>query len=107
MITLADPELQPIERVWCAVKNEIAEKPCVTMKELEERLRKNFAKLVTLKVLASSWRQTKEYEQRYSTMDPEVDADGEEPEGTALSDVDVLDDGEDDEPAEQFDGPQH
>ena len=40
-------------------------------------------------------------------MDPEVDADGEEPEGTELSDVDVLDDGEDGEPAEQFDGPQH
>ena len=40
-------------------------------------------------------------------MDPEVDADGEEPEGTELSDVDVLDDGEDSEPAQQFDGPQH
>ena len=70
-------------------------------------VRHNFAKRVTPEVMASSWRKTKEYEQRYSTMDPEVDADGEEPEGTELSDVDVLDDGEDDEPAEQFDGPQH
>ena len=103
----ADPELQPIERVWCAVKNEIAENPCTTMKELEERLRNNFATRVTPEVLASSWHKTKQFERKYVAMDPEVDADGEEPEGTELSDVDVLDDGEDSEPAQQFDGPQH
>ena len=77
------------------------------MKELEERLRLNFATRVTPEVLASSWHKTKQFERKYVAMDPEVDADGEEPEGTELSDVDVLDDGEDSEPAQQFDGPQH
>ena len=39
-------------------------------------------------------------------MNAEVSADSAEPEGTELSDCDVLDDGEDSEPAEEFDGPQ-
>lgn len=73
---------------------------------MEQRLRRNFDKLVTPKVLASTWRKTKEFEHKYSEMNPEVAAGSAEPEGTELSDCDVLDDGEDSEPAEEFDGPQ-
>ena len=36
------PELQPIERVWACVKNQIAHDPVLTTKQLLERLFKNF-----------------------------------------------------------------
>ena len=76
--------------------------------ELERRLRRNFATVVTDRVLASTWRQTKKYEQKYSLMNAEVAAEGTEPEGNELSDCDVLDDGEDSDPPNEieFDGPQ-
>jgi len=76
--------VQPIERIWCAVKNPIANNPVVDggMKELDRRLRVNFLgaaglkpgeelkrgekQTVTRKVLISSRRQTLEHELEYS-----------------------------------------
>eukprot|EP01047_Picozoa_sp_COSAG01_P090459 COSAG01_NODE_22302_length_861_cov_4.384514_1_plen_91_part_00 len=56
---------RPIERIWCAVKNPIADDPVSNMTELDRRLRINFLGdehgrgcCVTEKVLVSSYRQT-------------------------------------------------
>jgi hypothetical protein len=62
------PELQPIERVWCAVKNPIANNPCGTMTELQAALRTNFRDLVNHTVLVSTYRQSKEWEDKYLKM---------------------------------------
>ena len=64
------PELQPIERVWCCVKNQIAEYPVANMTELRERLKVNFNTLVTEEILISSLRQSQQWEDLYfATMD--------------------------------------
>jgi hypothetical protein len=60
-------ELQPIERVWCHVKNEIAGNPCSTMKELIERIENNF-KTVTQKVLLSTFKQSQKWEDDYLAL---------------------------------------
>ena len=78
------PELQPIERVWCAVKNEIAHNPVASMTELKERLAQNFRDLVTQKVLLGTWRKSVEYVEQYASWstdtagcsaDPEAERD--------------------------------
>ena len=90
------------------MKNKIAENTCLTVKELERRLRHNFATLVTDRVLARTWRESKGYEHKYLQMDPVVAGDATEPQDSELSDMDVLDDGEDSDPPNEmeFDGPQ-
>lgn len=71
-------------------------------------LRHNFATLVTDRVLARTWRESKGYEHKYLQMDPVVAGDATEPQDSELSDMDVLDDGEDSDPPNEteFDGPQ-
>ena len=61
-----------IERVWCCVKNAIAEMPCHTMTELDARLRLGFNTLVTAKVLASTHRQSNKHEDEYWAADGHV-----------------------------------
>lgn len=85
---------RPIERVWCAVKNPIANDPVANMTELEGRLRINFLGdeegngcCVGEKVLFSSYRQTQEHVDRYATY--RLDATGE------FQDPQDLDDEED------------
>ena len=46
-------------------------------------------------MLARTWRESKGYEHKYLQMDPEVGGDAAEPQASELSDMDVLDDGED------------
>ena len=90
------PELQPIERVWCAVKNEIARNPVTSLNEMDARLWTNFETLVTEKVLLSTYRKSKEWEETYRTGDDDVvdeDATDEaEPEEDMSEDEDELED---------------
>ena len=81
------PELQPIERVWCCVKNEIARNPVYSVTEMDARLWKNFAELVTEKILLSTYRQSKEWEQKYR-------------DGDKYGDTEEEDEEDDDEPSD-------
>ena len=83
------------------VKNDIAEKPCHTMRELDARLRLGFAETVNDKVLASTYRQTQKYEDEYANW-AETDA----VDTTGV--VDAPDEVEADEAndTENMDGPQ-
>ena len=96
--------MQPIERVWCCVKNDIAERPVLTMTELDKRLRANFSNLVTEKVLASTYRQTQKYEDDYLEW-----AAKQGPEHAAGAPTDPLGEEEDEavdtEGEDSFDGP--
>ena len=58
---------RPIERIWCAVKNPIAEFPVTQggLTKLKRRLSENFETKVTDKVLAGSLRRTMEVEDKY------------------------------------------
>jgi len=67
------PELQPIERVWCCVKNEIANNPVGTMSELKERLEANFKSCVTQKVLLGTWRKSVEYVEKYAAWSTDTE----------------------------------
>ena len=58
---------RPIEPIWCAVKNPIAEFPVTQggLIELMRRLTENFKTKVSDKVLAGSLRRTMEVEDKY------------------------------------------
>ena len=89
------PELQPIERVWCCVKNEIARNPVFSVTEMNDRWT-NFVTLVTEKVLLSTYRKSMEWEQTYRNGEEEDEFDD-----AAGSDIDEVSD--DDEPCETED----
>ena len=98
--------LHRIERVWCCVKNEIAERPAHTMSELDARLRLNFLQLVTPKVLRSTYRQSLEWEDKYFEEVEEEDPDiPDDPEGEEDDEAGDLD-GEHVAPL-PLDGPTH
>jgi len=65
------PELQPIERVWACVKNEIARMPVLGIAELLKRLKKNFRLpeddgCLSLKVMHMTVRKTRLQEDLYT-----------------------------------------
>jgi hypothetical protein len=78
---------RPIERIWCVVKNPIADDPVKNMTELDQRLRVNFLGdeagngcCVTEKVLLSSYRQTHEHEVRYAAYALDITGEFQAPE---------------------------
>ena len=65
------PELQPIERVWACVKNEIARTPVLGITELLQRLKSNFRLpeddgCMSLKVMHMTVRKTRLQEDLYT-----------------------------------------
>ena len=78
------------------MKNEIARDPVKGIKELEERLWKNFNTLVTRKVLMSTYRKSLEWEETYRNGEEEIadpdDAEDADPEENMSEDESDLED---------------
>ena len=81
---------RPIERIWCCVKNPIAEQRVTEgeITELMRRLTDNFQNLVTDKVLAGSLRRTMEQEDVYLTHVPDENGVTQAPEADESDDSD-------------------
>ena len=106
---------RPIERIWCAAKNPIANSPVMKgkMRELERRVRANFcggptlqteeagtvAQLptVTEKVLLSSRKQTLWYEDEYASWPLDAAGVPQDPDSTPGSFKRMLEDAMDEE----------